>query len=745
MEHIYLSHHGIKGQKWGVRRFQLKNGRLTAAGKKRYAEDDDEQKKKGEEESKPKVKSISEMSDDELRAKINRIRLENEYKQYVSGPQQQKTSDGKKFVMDATKRLLLEPAINAGSKAMNDKLNKVLSEYVNGTPKTIKELKEMDIDKMSDKDLTRLATRLNDENRVKESRRVANDKDATLRLLKDTKTEDLTGDQLKSVLDRVTNENKLEKARKGEVTGMSKDEVTELVERLMEEKLNHSDMNDVEDFLEHHGIKGQRWGVRRFQKKDGTLTPAGKKRYVNNDSGEDESVIINDDLRKGEYYSSQDKPKKFKTSQDVSDWSELEGGNIRDRLSYNEITEKEATKLWDALAKQTDVEFRRVDIRNEAYELSKQHADALTKYVKTNDLKQRAEIRKELDPISKQLREKTKEYLDSLPYDEAKRLIDFDDEHGGYIADAKMFYPETSYENSVFNRDMIEYPIYITDPGTGRNDKYEEILKHSAVLEHHGIKGQKWGVRRFQRKDGTLTPAGEKRYSDDDEVLMKKGETGSHVSGIRRIKLRENETYLYDPNNEHDRSVYEGAYAKYLQLGKGYCKQYIHEYKFKEDLVSPSEKKRVDLFIESYRNNPVLYSDSLNYVKNSYKKLSYDTLTDKNKNIASYKKEFNKTTSDRDLRKYGYDTFTAMQEYGSRVPAVQVYYDKVKDLGYNAIVDDNNRSVYNDAVKPFIVLNGKKTLKELDVVRLTKQQQWAQEKELREYMRKKYGKDNIAL
>ena len=38
------------------------------------------------------------------------------------------------------------------------------------------------------------------------------------------------------------------------------------------------------DYLEirelyHHGIKGQRWGIRRFQNEDGTLTEAGKARY----------------------------------------------------------------------------------------------------------------------------------------------------------------------------------------------------------------------------------------------------------------------------------------------------------------------------------------------------------------------------------------------------------------------------------------------------------------------------------
>ena len=34
---------------------------------------------------------------------------------------------------------------------------------------------------------------------------------------------------------------------------------------------------DRSDALEHHGILGQKWGVRRYQKEDGSLTSAGRR------------------------------------------------------------------------------------------------------------------------------------------------------------------------------------------------------------------------------------------------------------------------------------------------------------------------------------------------------------------------------------------------------------------------------------------------------------------------------------
>lgn len=38
--------------------------------------------------------------------------------------------------------------------------------------------------------------------------------------------------------------------------------------------------------------------------------------------------------------------------------------------------------------------------------------------------------------------------------------------------------------------------------------------RFKSILVHHGIKGQRWGIRRFRNEDGSLTSAGKRRYND---------------------------------------------------------------------------------------------------------------------------------------------------------------------------------------------------------------------------------------
>lgn len=69
----------------------------------------------------------------------------------------------------------------------------------------------------------------------------------------------------------------------------------------------------------------------------------------------------------------------------------------------------------------------------------------------------------------------------------------------------------------------------------------------SLELYHHGIKGMKWGVRRFQRKDGSLTSAGKKRYYDTPELNKQK----VAIKSTKKKLTSATQAYNEAVNNSH--------------------------------------------------------------------------------------------------------------------------------------------------------------------------------------------------
>lgn len=128
-----LYHHGVRGMKWGIRRFQNSDGTLTAAGKKRLSKLEGQEAKLAEKKAAvtggksassskagvTKKKSVKDMTNEELETANRRMALELNYKTQYSKLNPEKVSVGKKFVDKFAEKTLDSVATGAANAVGN--------------------------------------------------------------------------------------------------------------------------------------------------------------------------------------------------------------------------------------------------------------------------------------------------------------------------------------------------------------------------------------------------------------------------------------------------------------------------------------------------------------------------------------------------------------------------------------------------------------------------------------------------
>ena len=109
LDEEYISHHGILGQKWGVRRYQNTDGTLTEEGKARYTDS-------GRNNWHPK--DVKNLSDAELKRRIARLNMEKQYKDMTTPPMNKQTKE-------ILKQIFLQTAITIAAGYMATKYKAV--------------------------------------------------------------------------------------------------------------------------------------------------------------------------------------------------------------------------------------------------------------------------------------------------------------------------------------------------------------------------------------------------------------------------------------------------------------------------------------------------------------------------------------------------------------------------------------------------------------------------------------------
>lgn len=265
------------------------------------------------------------------------------------------------------------------------------------------------------------------------------------------------------------------------------------------------------------------------------------------------------------------------------------------------------------------------------------------------------------------------------------------------------------------------------------------------VIYHHGIKGQKWGVRRYQNKDGTLTSAGKKRlrelYSnrnmlpsdkkmvaqrektieksgvkciDDKTDIIAKGTVLNRVSGTNNESLN-GRKYASVTNN--DGLIYRNLLKRGFSFGSG-KQENVFNYRLEavHDLTVANGKAVTEKFLADYGNRKLrnLYKEytALNLKDNYYKTLGLTEQGDAEFN-AKLKRQLK---SDADERWAGEYADKVKKDFFSETHKRLYSNTKINsdickyyaDKGYDAIVDIED--YFGGFDYPIILLNPEKSV-----------------------------------